>query len=89
MGKFKITDLRNEVKIGLIAGGHEYAIEYKNNKFWFNGVALGSFPSGVQRLRRSIRTSTPTDGKVWHATIYSFTADVTVNAAPDGRLPSG
>ncbi len=44
MGKFKITDLRNEVKIGLIAGDHEYAIEYKNNKFWFNGVAAGLIP---------------------------------------------
>lgn len=89
IGKFRITDLRNEVKIGLIAGDHEYAIEYKNNKFWFDGAVLGSYPSGLSPTSTLYPHIKSTDGKVWEVSIYSFKVNVNVNDAPTAIVLGG
>ncbi|HEY3273589.1 MAG TPA: carboxypeptidase regulatory-like domain-containing protein, partial [Methanocella sp.] len=58
------------------------AIEYKNNKFWFNNVAMGSFPGGLAATSTFYPHIYSTDGITWHAAIYTYTADVAVTAPP-------
>lgn len=80
MVSFRITDASNEVKIGLLAGGHDYAIEYKNGKFWFDGAVIGTNSATATATHYAHIWSE--DGNLWHAKIYGYQTDVAVNATP-------
>jgi hypothetical protein len=80
LATFKIADTTNYVKIGLIAGGHEYKMEYKDGWFWFDGVKLN------QNLAVPTATHTAhifsSDGKVWEVSLFGPTKYYDINAVP-------